>query len=89
MKKDNCPKCFKVVGFPKRYKLVQLLGRSPVSLSVGELTKKMRLAQPTVTHHLQVLKSVGAVLVDKKGRKRLYSIKRDAHCFEECSIPFI
>lgn len=88
MKKDLCAECFKVVGSPSRYKLVKLLGKSPSALTVSTLTKKMSLTQPTVTHHLQVLQSVKAVHVIQKGKERLYSLNRDAHCFKECNIPF-
>ena len=85
---DLCPDCFKVVGVQSRYKLVCLLGKSKNGVTVGDLTLKLGLKQPTVTHHLNVLKSVNAVGVEDKGRERVYSLKRDAHCFEECKIPY-
>ena len=86
---ELCPDCFKVVGERSRYKLVCILGKSPEGLSVGALTKKLKLRQPTVTHHLQVLRSVSAVNVaEPRGRSRIYSLNRSAHCFEECKIPY-
>lgn len=85
---ELCPDCFKVVGTKSRYQLVCLLGRAPSGLTVSALTKDLKLRQPTVTHHLNVLRSVGAVQSVDVGRERTYSLKRDAHCFEECKIPY-
>lgn len=85
---ELCPDCFRVVGVQSRYKMVCLLGQSQNGLSVSELTRALKLRQPTVTHHLQTLKSVGAVMNESRGRERIYRLKRDAHCFEECQIPY-
>jgi len=85
---ELCPDCFKVVGVLSRYKLVCLLGKSKNGMTVGELTDELGLKQPTVTHHLQTLKSVDAVSSTQQGRKQIYSLNRDAHCFEECQIPY-
>ena len=85
---ELCPACFKVVGSPSRYELVCMLGQSANGMSVTELTKRLKLQQPTVTHHLNVLRSVNAVESADLGRTRTYSLNRNAHCFEECKIPF-
>lgn len=85
---ELCPDCFKVVGERSRYTLVCMLGKTHDGMTVGELTDKMQLKQPTITHHLQVLNSVNAVECETRGRERIYRLKRDAHCFEECKIPY-
>ncbi|HUO50423.1 MAG TPA: metalloregulator ArsR/SmtB family transcription factor [Candidatus Paceibacterota bacterium] len=85
---ELCPECFKVVGDRSRYKLVCMLGKTKEGMNVSELTKKLKLKQPTVTHHLNILKSVHAVGVVEAGRERIYSLNRDAHCFEDCKIPY-
>ncbi len=85
---ELCPDCFKVVGVESRYKLVCFLGKAKKGETVGKLTERMGLKQPTITHHLNVLKSVNAVSVEDKGRERIYTLNRDAHCFEECKIPY-
>jgi DNA-binding transcriptional ArsR family regulator len=83
-----CPDCFKVVGVESRYKLVCLLGKMKDGETVGKLTEKIGLTQPTITHHLNILKSVDAVSVRDEGRERVYTLNRGAHCFEECKIPY-
>ena len=85
---ELCPDCFKVVGDRSRYKLVCMLGKEPSGMNVTELTKNLKLKQPTVTHHLNILRSVDAVKSVEAGRERIYKLNRDAHCFEECKIPF-
>lgn len=85
---ELCPDCFKVVGDRSRYNLVCMLGRTTDGMTVSELTDRIKLAQPTVTHHLNVLKSVEAVTSEDRGRERIYRLNRDAHCFEECKIPY-
>jgi DNA-binding transcriptional ArsR family regulator len=85
---DLCPDCFKVVGVKSRYGLVCMLGKEKNGLTVGEITKQTHLSQPTVTHHLKTLASVDAVECEVQGRKRIYKLKRDAHCFDECKIPY-
>lgn len=85
---ELCPDCFKVVGERSRYNLVCMLGKTAEGLTVKELTSKMQLRQPTITHHLQVLRSVDAVRSVERGRERIYTLNRDAHCFEDCKIPY-
>lgn len=85
---ELCPDCFKVVGERSRYNLVCMLGKKKGGMTVGELTDRMKLRQPTVTHHLQVLRSVDAVASEDRGRERVYRLNRGAHCFEECKIPY-
>lgn len=85
---ELCPDCFKVVGERSRYNLVCMLGKAKIGMTVGELTDKTKLRQPTVTHHLNVLRSVDAVESETRGRERVYTLNRDAHCFEDCKIPF-
>lgn len=86
--KELCPDCFKVVGEKSRYNLVCMLGQEKNGLTVTELTKRIHLKQPTVTHHLQILQSVNAVTVLQKGREKTFSLNRQAHCFQECNIPY-
>lgn len=86
--KELCPDCFKVVGERSRYNLVCTLGRAKTGMTVTDLTATTKLTQPTITHHLKTLISVEAVTSETKGRERIYTLNRKAHCFEECKIPF-
>ncbi len=85
---ELCTDCFKVVGERSRYNLVCILGKSKNGHSVTELTNKMSLRQPTITHHLKVLQSVNAVHAKVSGREKYFTLNREAHCFEDCKIPY-
>ncbi len=85
---ELCPECFKAVGDRNRYKLICLLGKSADGMNVSELTEELGLTQPTVTHHLNILKSVDALKREEVGRERIYRLNRSAHCFEDCHIPY-
>lgn len=85
---ELCPDCFKVVGERSRYNLVCILGKSKNGQTVTELTNKMSLRQPTITHHLKVLQSVNAVHAKVSGREKYFTLNREAHCFEDCKIPY-
>ncbi len=64
---------FNAVAEPKRREIVVLLAASKPQ-TVGELVGSMDLAQPAVSKHLAVLRSVGIVNVEKRGKERLYSL---------------
>jgi DNA-binding transcriptional ArsR family regulator len=85
---EVCPECFKVVGSESRYRLVCYLGKHKEGVGVSELVRFSKLRQPTVTHHLNVLKSIDAVRVEERGKERIYHLNPAAHCFEECQIPY-
>lgn len=87
-KEKLCPECFKVVGDPKRYQLVCLLAGAEQGMTVTELTNTLDIGQSTVSHHLSTLHSIDAVTVESRGRERVYQINKNAHCFEECHIPY-
>lgn len=43
--------------------------------TVAEITKKLKLRQPTVSYHLRMMKKEGLLASRKKGREVYYSIK--------------
>ena len=49
--------------------------------SVGEITDKMGVAQPTVSHHLAILREAGLVDVREEGRQTFYTLNQDRVVF--------
>jgi len=43
--------------------------------TVGEITKKLKLRQPTISYHLKMMEKEGLVSSKKKGREVFYTIK--------------
>lgn len=51
-------------------------------MSVGEIVEAFNISQPTISHHLNVLKIVGLVTSRKEGKQIFYSISQEN--VEEC-----
>ena len=53
-------------------------------LSVGEIVKELNVSQPTVSHHLSILRSAGLVDSRREGKQIFYSLNQkkiaDACC---------
>jgi ArsR family transcriptional regulator, arsenate/arsenite/antimonite-responsive transcriptional repressor len=52
------------------------------SLSVGEIVEKLNVTQPTVSHHLSVLKDAGLVSAREEGKQTFYSLNQE--CLANC-----
>jgi DNA-binding transcriptional ArsR family regulator len=79
-----CVHCYKLASDEARHKILSMLkGRS---MSVGEITEKLHVKQPTVSHHLKLLAEAKLVRVKKDGRNRRYSLELDSECFDDCGL---
>lgn len=67
---------FNAVAEPRRRAILDLLGAG--EQPVGELVRRLGLAQPLVSKHLRVLRAVGAVEVRDEGRRRVYRLNAPA-----------
>ena len=46
-------------------------------LTVGDITTKIGVAQPTVSHHLPILREAGLVTAEHQGRETFYSLNQE------------
>lgn len=46
-------------------------------ISVNEIVERLDVTQPTVSHHLAVLKDAGLVLYKEEGKQTFYQLNRD------------
>ena len=60
------------IGDPKRLKLLYLLAQQP--RNVTELTEELGVAQPTVSHHLRILRERGLVTAEREGTSIYYAL---------------
>jgi DNA-binding transcriptional ArsR family regulator len=60
------------IGDPKRLRLLYLLAEHPSN--VTELTEALGAAQPTVSHHLRILRERGLVTAEREGTSIYYSL---------------
>ncbi len=65
------------LGDETRLKIVKLLAQHD-SLCVCELQGAFAVGQPTVSHHLRILRDAGLVAVGRRGTWAYYSLRRDA-----------
>ncbi len=46
-------------------------------MTAGDIAKRFAHAWPTTTRHLKVLEAAGLVVHERRGRERVYRLKRD------------
>jgi DNA-binding transcriptional ArsR family regulator len=64
---------FEVIAEPNRRAILSLLVSS--QQSVGEIERRLRMSQPTVSKHLRVLREAGFVEATVDAQRRLYRLK--------------
>ena len=64
---------FEIIAEPSRREILSLLVSS--QQSVGEIERRLRMPQPTVSKHLRVLREAGVVESTVDGQRRLYRLK--------------
>jgi ArsR family transcriptional regulator len=65
----------KALSDPIRVQLVDVLGRHAGKVCVCELTPLFDVSQPTVSHHLKVLRDADLVGVERQGLWAYYYVK--------------
>lgn len=69
----------KALAEPNRLRLLSLLMAAPDGEACTcDLTGPLRLAQPTVSHHLKMLAQAGLVTGEARGRWTYYRVNTDA-----------
>lgn len=63
-KRKICPECFDLIGDDTRMKIIRYLKKKPNN--VKEIGRRFALTQPTISHHLKVLKKMRMVFSQKK-----------------------
>jgi ArsR family transcriptional regulator len=70
----------KALSHPVRVHIVDILSRQAKELCVCEVEQLFSLTQPTISHHLKVLRQAGIVNVEQRGLWAFYSLK--THAFD-------
>jgi DNA-binding transcriptional ArsR family regulator len=50
-------------------------------LTVSDITDQIGLSQPTVSHHLAILRDAGLVTIERQGRETYYSLDQERITF--------
>ncbi len=66
---DDMAATFAALGDPVRLRIVSMLAAAPEGTACGcDLEGPLGLSQPTVSHHLKILREAGLVEGDRQGR---------------------
>ena len=59
-------------------------------ISVGDLTDKLGVSQPTVSHHLAILRDAGLVNIREEGKQTFYTLNQEniVMCCGQLMIKF-
>ncbi|MCI8556729.1 MAG: winged helix-turn-helix transcriptional regulator [Lachnospiraceae bacterium] len=63
---------FKALSDPTRRRILKLL--SDRDLTAGEIAECFDISKPSISHHLNTLKTAGLVLDERKGQNIIYSL---------------
>jgi ArsR family transcriptional regulator len=68
---------FGVLADPTRLRLLSLMATTGELCAACELVEPLGVSQPTVSHHLKVLRTVGLVESEQHGRRVYYRLLPD------------
>lgn len=67
---------FKAIGHPVRLQILDLLSRQPSPMCVCHIEARFTLSQPTISHHLRLLRKAGLVNSERRGTWIYYSASK-------------
>jgi ArsR family transcriptional regulator len=68
-------KIFKALADKTRQDILELLGKE--EMNVTDICSEFRTSQPTISHHLQILKSCDLVDFRKEGKNIYYYVRQE------------
>lgn len=69
---------FDILAHPIRIQLLEVLARQGGKVCVCDLEANVRVKQPTVSHHLKLLRKAGLIEWEKRGLWSYYFINQEA-----------
>jgi ArsR family transcriptional regulator len=60
------------------------------TLSVNDIVEKIGLSQPTISHHLAILRDAGLVTIREEGKQTFYTLNQEriAYCCGQLMVKF-
>jgi ArsR family transcriptional regulator len=69
---------FRALGDPTRIEILGIMARRGAELNVCDVEDCFDLSQPTISHHLRILREAGLVETERRGQCICYSLRDDA-----------
>src|SRR5689334_14817978 len=70
---------FKALGDETRLEMLGLLAAAGTELCACDIEGHFELSQPTISHHLKILREAGLVTGERRGTWVYYALDRGAH----------
>jgi ArsR family transcriptional regulator len=67
--------CLRAAAHPIRLQVLQLLAGAGAPVCVCDITPRFRLTQPTISHHLRILRQAGLVSASRRGIWGYYAVR--------------
>ncbi|MGP7816601.1 ArsR/SmtB family transcription factor [Niallia sp. 01092] len=64
---------FQALGDVNRQQIIMLLLEQD-SLNVNQITERMKLSRPAVSHHLKILRQASLIAFNRNGNEKFYSL---------------
>ncbi len=81
----DCCSFFKAVADPTRVKIMMLLAKR--EMCVSDICQHFQMKQPSISHHLNILKNAKIVTDRKEGKEVYYSL--NSCCIDSCCSDFM
>lgn len=75
---DTLSRAFEVLAHPVRLQLLDVLARNEGRVCVCDLEAAVTVKQPTISHHLKLLRRAGLVESERQGVWAYYFVNREA-----------
>ena len=74
-KAQNTANLLKALAHPVRVQIVDLLSRNPGMACVCDIEACFDLSQPTISHHLKLLREAGIIAAEQRGVWNYYHVR--------------
>ena len=68
---------FRALGDPTRLEIFRLIAAQPEPICVCDIVQRFEVSQPTISHHLKVLRDAELVTVSRRGVWAYYAVGSD------------
>jgi ArsR family transcriptional regulator, arsenate/arsenite/antimonite-responsive transcriptional repressor len=65
----------KAIAHPVRWRMLELMAMQDDGICVCDLESQFDLSQPTISHHLRIMREAGVVGTDQRGTWVYYSVR--------------
>jgi ArsR family transcriptional regulator len=74
--RDRLVAVYRALGDPTRLEVFRLLAAQPEPICVCDIVARFEVSQPTISHHLKILRDAGLVTVARRGVWAYYGVDR-------------